>query len=114
MTQESTERMLGILTAEVRNLRADIDRQERKSDESRAAMHKRVDVLVDRVGVIEGDVLSVKRDVVDMKPITDDVKKWKIMGMTAIAIIGLGGAAMGVTFAEAIKRLISVVIGRAV
>lgn len=114
MTQESVDRLLGKLLAEVGNLREAVDRQERKSDESRAAMHRRVDVLVDRVGVIEGDVLSVKRDVVDMKPVTDDVKKWKIMGMTAIAIIGIGGAAMGVTFAEAIKRVLAVVFGRAI
>lgn len=114
MTQESAERMLGMLVAEVRNLRADIDRQERKSDESRAAMHVRVDALVDRVGAIEGDVSSVKRDVTDMKPVTDEVKRWKIMGMTAIAIVGLGGAAIGVTFGEAIRRLIAIVFGRAI
>ncbi|TAA54650.1 DUF1515 family protein [Shinella sp. JR1-6] len=114
MTQESTERTLGMLVAEVRSLRADIDRQEKKSDDSRAVMHQRVDALVDRVGAIEGDISTVKRDVVDMKPVTDDVKKWKIMGMTAIAIIGIGGAAMGVTFAEAIKRVLTVLFGRAI
>jgi glucose-6-phosphate isomerase len=113
MTQESAERTLGMLLAEVRNLRADIDRQERKSDESRASMHRRVDALVDRVSAIEGEFSAVKKEVVDMKPVTDDVKRWKIMGMTAIAVIGIGGAAMGVTFAEAIKRVLAVIFGRA-
>lgn len=113
MTQESAERTLGMLLAEVRSLRSDIDRQERKSDESRAVMHRRIDDLVHRVGAIEGEFAVAKREVAEMKPVTDEVKKWKIMGMTALAVIGLGGAAMGVTFAEAIKRVFAIIIGRA-
>lgn len=114
MTQENVERTLGMLLSEVQNLRLAVDRQERKSDESRATMHARVDALVDRVGGIEGDISTVKRDIADVKPVTDEVKKWKIMGMTAIAIVGVGGAALGVTFGEAIKRLLAVILGRAI
>jgi hypothetical protein len=32
-----------------------------------------------------------------MRPVTDDVKRWKLMGIGALADIGIGGMAMGVT-----------------
>lgn len=31
----------------------------------------------------------------DVKPVTDDVKRWRLMGMGALAIVGIGGAAFG-------------------
>lgn len=37
----------------------------------------------------------------DMKPVTDDVKRWKLMGIGALGVIGIGGIVLGVTFADA-------------
>ncbi len=37
-----------------------------------------------------------------MKPVTDEVGRWKLMGMGALGVIGIGALAAGVTFAEAI------------
>ncbi|WPE19977.1 DUF1515 family protein [Shinella zoogloeoides] len=105
-----------------RRIEDTLRRSDEKSDASRAKLHNRVDELVDRVGSIEinvsthaADLDGVRNEIKnEIKPVTNDVRRWKIVGMTTIAIIGLGGAAMGVTFAEAIKRLIAVVLGRAI
>jgi hypothetical protein len=47
-----------------------------------------------------------------MRPVTDDLKRWKPMGIGALAVIGTGGMAMGITFAHAIRRIGSIILGR--
>ncbi|NLS06850.1 DUF1515 domain-containing protein [Rhizobium sp. P32RR-XVIII] len=103
---------MGEVLAEVRNLRDAFRQSEIKSDNSRASMHQRMDLLVDRVGKVEGNVAAVQEDISEMRPVTDDVKRWKLMGLGAIGVIGIGGMAMGVTFADAIRRIGAIVIGR--
>jgi hypothetical protein len=63
-----------------------------------------MDMLVDRVGKVEGTVVAVQVDISEMRPGRDDVKRWKLMGIGALAVIGIGGMAMGVTFAEGSGR----------
>lgn len=106
MIDASVHQQLGTLIAEVKNLREDFRRSEDKSDASRASMHRRMDELVSRVGELEGQMTSVQEDVKEMRPITDDVRKWKLMGIGALGVIGIGGAALGVTFADVVKRLL--------
>lgn len=101
----TVHQQLGTLLAEVKNLREDFRRSEDKSDASRASLHRRVDELVDRVGKVEGAVAQVNDDVTDMKPVTDDVRKWKLMGMGALAVVGLGGTALGVSIAGFFEQL---------
>jgi hypothetical protein len=96
---------MGEVLAEIRNLRDAFRQSEIKSDNSRATMHQRMDMLVDRVGKVEGNVAAVQEDISEMRPVTDDVKRWKLMGIGALAVIGIGGMAMGVTFADAIRRI---------
>lgn len=103
---------MGEVLAEIRNLRDAFRQSEVKSDTSRAAMHSRMDQLVDRVGKVEGSLTAVQEDITEMRPVTDDVKRWKLMGLGALGVIGIGGMAMGVTFAEAIRRIADVVMGR--
>ncbi|WP_051321106.1 DUF1515 family protein [Rhizobium mesoamericanum] len=103
---------MGEVLAEVRNLRDAFRQSEIKADSSRAAVHQRMDQLVDRVGTLEGNVAAVKEDVSEMRPTVDDVKRWKLMGLGAIGVIGIGGMAMGVTFADAIRRIGAVIVGR--
>jgi hypothetical protein len=107
MIDASVHQQLGTLIAEVKNLREDFRRSEDKPDASRASMHRRMDELVERVGTLGG---SVKEDVAEMKPITDDVRKWKLMGMGALGVIGVGGAALGVTFADTIRRVLALLV----
>lgn len=102
---------MGEMLAEIRNLRDAFRQAEIKSDTSRAVMHQRMDQLVDRVGKVEGTVTAVQEDITEMRPVTDDVKRWKLMGIGALGVIGIGGMAMGVTFAEAIRRIANVITG---
>lgn len=71
---------LGEVLAEVRNLRDAFRQSEIKSDNGRAAIHQRMDHLVDRLGKVEGNVAAVQEDISEMRPVTDDVKRCKLMG----------------------------------
>lgn len=44
-----------------------------------------------------------------MKPVTDDVNRWKLMGIGALGVIGIGGM-VGVIFADALRRIGLVII----
>ncbi|UDF29404.1 UNVERIFIED_ORG: DUF1515 domain-containing protein [Roseateles sp. XES5] len=112
MIDGSVHQQLGMLLAEVKNLREDFRRSEDKSDASRASMHRRMDDLVERVGTLEGAMTSVKEDVTEMRPVTEEVRRWKIMGLGALGATGIAFMALGVTFADAIRRVGEVVFGR--
>lgn len=103
---------MGEVLAEIRNLRDAFRQSEIKSDTSRAAMHQRMDQLGDRVGKVEGGVAAVQEDVTEMKPVTDEVRRRKLMGMGALGVTGLAAMALGVTFSEALKRIGMVIIGK--
>ncbi|MBB4231538.1 DUF1515 family protein [Rhizobium mongolense] len=115
MTTEFDPRLhqqMGEVLAEIRNLRDAFRQSEIKSDNSRATMHQRMDMLVDRVATVESNVVAVQTDIKEMKPVTDDVVRWKLMGIGALAVIGIGAMAMGVTFADAIRRIGAIILGR--
>lgn len=97
---------MGEVLAEVRNLRDAFRQSEIKSDSSRAAVHSRMDQLVDRLGKVEGNVAAVQEDVSEMRPVTDDVKRWKLMGLGALGVVGIGGTALGITLAGAFHRVL--------
>lgn len=94
---------------DVHMIRTDMLRSEQKSDESRAVLHRRVDTLVDRVAGVEAKVSETQSDVSEMKPVTDDVKKWKLMGMGALGVVGVGGVALGVSLAGFFDQLVKLV-----
>lgn len=115
----SVHRQLGELVAGMHGLQDSIRRMEEasrrsedKSEASRAVVHRRLDEVVDRVAKVEISIVTVQEDVTDMKPVTEEVKRWKLMGMGALAVTGLAAMALGVTFSEALKRIVMVVIGR--
>ncbi len=58
-----------------------------------------------RGSAISGSVTAIQEDLPEMRKVTDDVQRWKLMGIGALADIGIGGMAMGVTFADAIRRI---------
>lgn len=94
------------LTSEVHSIRADLLRSQDKSDDSRAEMHRRMDDIVETVGEVKTDVAKAKDDIATMKPVTEDVRKWKLMGIGALGVVGLGGAALGVTLAGLLQKLL--------
>lgn len=112
-------RQLGELVAGLRGLKDDIQeirdaqlRSEDKSTQSRAVVHRRMDEMVSRVGTLERHITNVQADVADMKPVTNDVKRWKLMGIGALGMIGIGGIALGVSFADVLKRVGALVLGK--
>ncbi|MCA1405412.1 DUF1515 domain-containing protein [Ensifer sp. IC3342] len=111
MIDGSVHQQLGTLIAEVKNLREDFRRTEDRSDASLASTIRRMDELFERVGTLEGAMSLSKEDIADMKPVTEDVRKWKLIGMGALGVIGIGGAALGVTFADAAKRMLMLLRG---
>ena len=108
---ELAEGMRGMQQS-LRRIEESGQRSEDKSAESRAVVHKRMDELVSRVGHLETGMSEMKEDVAEMKPVTDDVKRWKLMGIGALGVIGIGGMALGVTFADAIRRIGMVIVGK--
>lgn len=115
----AVHRQLGELVAGMHSLQDSIRRMEdngRRSDDkseaSRAVVHRRLDEVVDRVAKVESSIVTVRDDVAEMKPVTDEVKRWKLMGMGALAVTGLAAMALGVTFSEALKRIAMIVIGK--
>ena len=103
---------IGTLTAKVDMLIEATRRQEEKSDVSRSSMHRRLDEVVDRVSKVETSIVTVQEDVSEMRPVTDDVRRWKLMGLGALGMIGIAGMALGVSFADALKRIALVIIGK--
>ncbi|RAR99273.1 DUF1515 family protein [Ensifer adhaerens] len=67
--------------------------------------------LVDRVGHLEASAITIGEEVSEMKLVTDDVRRWKLrdrwLGVTGIAV-----RALGMSHAEAIRRIIFVVMGK--
>ncbi|UXN64394.1 DUF1515 domain-containing protein [Phyllobacterium sp. A18/5-2] len=98
---------IGTLSAQVDGLRRDIDASERRAgaenreaDEKRAQVHRRMDDLITEVGDIKTDIATITEQVKDSKTVTDDVKKWKAMGIGALGVVGIGGTALGVSLAS--------------
>lgn len=115
----SVHRQLGELVAGMRGLQESVHRieegarrSEDKANSSRAGVHHRMDQLVDRVGDLEATVSALGGDVAEMKPVTDDVKRWKLMGIGALGVTGIAAMALGVSFAEAIRRVAFVILGK--
>jgi hypothetical protein len=115
----SLYRQLGELVAGLRGLKEDIQeirdaqmRSEDRTTQSRAVVHRRMDEMVARVGTLEINITNVQADVADIKPVTNDVKRWKLIGIGALGMIGIGGIALGVSFADVLKRVAALLIGR--
>ncbi|MGV1789663.1 DUF1515 family protein [Rhizobium sp. A37_96] len=89
-----------------------IRRSDDKSEESRSKVHRRMDEMVDRVGKVEGNVHQVQEDIAEMKRVTDDVRRWKLMGLGALGMTGIAGMAFGVSIADALKRMGLLLIGK--
>lgn len=115
----AVHKQLGELVAGMRSLQEAnrrledmMRRSDDKSEESRSRVHRRMDETIDRIGKLETTIVTVQEDISEMKPVTDDVKRWKLMGLGAQGMIGIAGIALGVSFADALKRIALVVLGK--
>lgn len=71
-----------------------------------------MDELVGHVGHLETSTASIVADMAEMKPVADDVKRWKLMGIGALGVTGIAAMALGVSFAEAIRRIVFAIVGK--
>ena len=103
MVASSVERTLGILLAKVEG----IEKSMARADDQCAVVHRRMDDLVTEVGDVKIDVAQVMSDVADTKAVTEDVKRWKLMGMGALGVTGIAagfvGSALTYYWAEIIR-----------
>ncbi|WP_281438309.1 DUF1515 family protein [Rhizobium sp. 007] len=54
--------------------------------------------IAQKRSAISGSVTTIQEDLPEMRKVTDDVQRWKLMGIGALADIGIGGA-------DAIRRI---------
>ena len=102
-TSGNIERALGVVIGKLESIEVRLKGQ----DESRAALHKRVDDLVMRTTYLETDISSVKHKVEGVEAITDDVKVLRHQAQGAgtlgqwlircgIGVVAFAGWAVGV------------------
>lgn len=98
-------RILGRLEEGQERMRADFDAEKLTTRESRLRTYGKLEKIEEDVAIV-GTVAAQARDkadavekvvVDDVKPITDDVKRMRLMGMGAIAVIGFAAAFIGVS-----------------
>jgi hypothetical protein len=102
---DEISKAIGGLEQAVIGLRRDLQQSEKNSVDHRTNLHRRVDDLVSDVGDLGAKVASMEATVTDSKSVTDDVKRWKLMGMGALAVVGLGGTALGVMVANSLEAI---------
>lgn len=87
-------------------------RAQDKAATSRAAVHQCRISLSTVSGTSRHRLPRLARTSSEMKPVTDAVKQWKLMGIGALGVTGIAAMALGVSFAEAIRRIAFVIIGK--
>ena len=106
-------RALGRLEEGVARLRADFTDEKEHSAESRGRMHQKLEKIEEDVGIV-GKVAAQARDKADatesvltgdVKPVTDEIKRMKLMGIGALAVVGLAAGWLGASAAQIIEAL---------
>ncbi|WP_432288747.1 DUF1515 family protein (plasmid) [Aminobacter sp. BA135] len=98
MSEQSIDRALGRMEGD---LKAILDRM-KMADESRAAVHRRLDEFSNRLTHVEADLIVVKHSQANMQAVTDDVFSLRTQAQGAgtaglyllkvgIAIVGAAG-----------------------
>ncbi|WP_246807253.1 DUF1515 family protein [Ensifer sp. ENS05] len=67
--------------------------------------------LVDRVGHLEASAITIGEEVSEMKLVTDDVRRWKLRHRW-LGVTGIAARALGISQAEAIRRIIFGITGQ--
>lgn len=91
MTDSSVDHKLGIVIGKLGGIEDRLEAQ----DTSRAKLHGRVDEVVQRIGRIESEQTAMKVSIASATEVTDEVRRWKLMGVGALAVTGMGAAAIG-------------------
>lgn len=89
---DEISRVLGGIESTLRDFSRRFDRIETRDEQRDEALN----IIQDQVESLVTDTRYLKEVLVDdVKPVTDDVKRWRLMGLGALGIIGIGGTAFG-------------------
>jgi uncharacterized protein (DUF3084 family) len=109
----SLEMMIGGLVASMQNVQNDIteirrdikdsdaraalsyEQSEQRAATSRSKIYAKTDELVERMAATENNVKSLTDDMNEVKAVTAEVTRWKLMGMGALGVTGIAFASLG-------------------
>lgn len=109
-------RALGRLETGQERMRADFDAEKEATRDSRGRMHAKLEKIEEDVSIV-GQVAAQARaesaatkKLVDeeIKPVTDDVKRMRLIGIGAIGLIGFAFTALGITVATVGEGIVQV------
>ena len=103
MEVDQFSRLLGELSGKVDSLSRQLDNNEKNARGRWSNVYNRFD---EQDKVLTGIVTAARdtneevrylKDTItkDVKPVTDEVRQWKLMGMGALAVTGVGAASIG-------------------
>lgn len=102
-----------LLLKMVEQIRDDFQEEREASRQSRARLHERMDSVASDVGTIKGDIrilgevdgqvrgelqalkATVESNQADIKPTVDEFRRMKMVGLSVVGLIGLGGTVFG-------------------
>jgi hypothetical protein len=93
---ESLDFKLGRLITTQEAQMKQLDAIERKMDEAEVKRS----AIYSQISKQQADIESLKKDMETVKPVAEEVRRWKLLGMGALGIVGIGGVAFGATFQE--------------
>ncbi|ESZ78544.1 DUF1515 family protein [Mesorhizobium sp. L103C105A0] len=70
------------------------EQSEQRAAASRSKMYAKTDELVERLSQTEGSVKSLSEDMTEVKAVTAEVTRWKLMGLGALGVTGMAAAAL--------------------
>ncbi|TPL21023.1 DUF1515 domain-containing protein [Mesorhizobium sp. B2-4-9] len=70
------------------------EQSEQRAAASRSKMYAKTDELVERLAETEGAVRSLSEDMTEVKAVTAEVTRWKLMGLGALGVTGMAAAAL--------------------
>lgn len=110
-------RTLGRLEEGQERMRADFDAEKEATRESRGRMHTKLEKIEEDLGIV-GQVAAQAREesaatkkLVDeeIKPVTDDVKRMRMIGLGIVGLVGFAFTALGITLATVSEGVVQVV-----
>jgi len=95
--------LLGEIEGGLASLTSQFQESERVARDSRSSMHNRMDTQDRNLATLASDTRATQsslkelHDTIenDIRPVTDDIKRMRMMGIGALGVIGFGGMAVG-------------------
>ena len=103
MTDDTTQRDIGRIEGKLDALIKAVEEQGKQSHDSRKALYDRVGAMETDIKISAGIDAQVRERLdsfeskltSDVMPTINEVKRWKITGMTVLSMVGIAGASIG-------------------